>query len=188
MLLFTTQIDNAEDREFMLEIYERYKGLMFSIAKEYVSDRSEAEDLVQDSLVKLIKKCSTLKGLSENAMTAYIAYTVKNTAINHLKKQKRRNSRMKLGEIDESDYAYSAPSPEELLLLAERADEFNSHFALLSENDRLLLVSKYILNLNDDELAQTFDCKPDSIRMKLTRARRRAIRLLMEGELFSGQT
>ena len=52
----------------------------------------------------------------------------------------------------------------------------------LSEEDRLLLEGKYILGYHDDELATMLGCRKDSVRMKLTRARRRAFqRMLKEG-------
>ena len=35
--------------------------------------------------------------------------------------------------------------------------------------------------MSDAELAEEFGCSPDSIRMKLTRARRRALEIMREG-------
>lgn len=188
MLLFSMPIDNAEDQAFMLDVYEQHKGLMYRIANDYLSDAQEAEDLVQDCIEKLIKKVDTLKGLNAYALTAYVAYTVKNTATNYLKRRSLRNRYSAEAETSDMDYMDASPSPEELLLLSERIDEFHIDFARLPENERQLLVSKYILDLSDAELAEMFGCKPESIRMKLTRARRKAIQLFMEGELFSGQT
>ena len=46
---------------------------------------------------------------------------------------------------------------------------------------KILLEGKYILGLSDEELAAEFDCSPNSIRMKLTRARRQVIKLVKEG-------
>lgn len=186
MLLFT-QIENEDNRAFMLDVYERFKGLMYSIAREYLPNPDEAEDLVQDCLEKLIRKCQTLQTLNDYALTAYIAFTVKNTALNYLKKQSIRNNLAASEDVDDVCRTDAAPTPEELLLLSERLDEFRVDFARLPLDDRRLLVSKYILDMSDEELAKMFDCKPDSIRMKLTRARRRAIRRFMEGERFCGQ-
>ena len=50
----------------------------------------------------------------------------------------------------------------------------------LTEEEQLLLEGKYILGYEDGELAGMLGCKKDSVRMKLTRARRRALRLMLE--------
>ena len=56
----------------------------------------------------------------------------------------------------------------------------------MSAEDRALLEGKYILGDSDEMLARTLHCKPSSIRMKLTRARRRALKLLeQEGADFT---
>ena len=52
----------------------------------------------------------------------------------------------------------------------------------LSEEDRILLEGKYVWGQSDKELAEILHCKPSSIRMKLTRARRRALNNLSEKE------
>ena len=51
---------------------------------------------------------------------------------------------------------------------------------MLSENDQLLLEGKYLLGYTDTELASLLKCKVGSIRMKLTRARRKALKLIVE--------
>lgn len=188
MLLFMTEPDNVEDQAFLLDVYERYKRLMYSILKEYLASEQEREDLIQDCMVKLIKKVSTLRGLNECALTAYIALVVKNTAINYLERQGIRSKHYTECDPDEADTVEIAMSPEELLLLSERTEDFYLDFAKLPENDRRLLAGKYILELNDTELGEVFHCKPASIRMKLTRAKRKACALFEKGERFSGKT
>ena len=46
------------------------------------------------------------------------------------------------------------------------------------ENTRWLLEARYILDYSDGELARELGVKPDSVRMALTRARRKARRLM----------
>lgn len=55
-------------------------------------------------------------------------------------------------------------------------------WAHLTEEEQTLLEGKYIIGYTDAELAGQLQCKVSSIRMKLTRARRRAISLLNEQE------
>ena len=65
----------------------------------------------------------------------------------------------------------------------EKKKEFIKVWDTLPEDTRELLAGKYILRMSDAELAEEFCCSPDSIRMKLTRARRRALEMMKEGGL-----
>lgn len=74
-----------------------------------------------------------------------------------------------------------SPLPEEVALMNERIDEFGKVWMTLPEDTRTLLAGKYILGLSDTELAEQYGCNPNSIRMKLTRARRQALKIFQEG-------
>ena len=91
-------------------------------------------------------------------------------------------------DFEDEDPADSATLPEDILLSNEFSDAFAEVFDSLPEEDRLLLRGKYELDLDDAELAALLGCAPNSIRMKLTRARRRAVAHLLEGDYFSEQT
>lgn len=87
-------------------------------------------------------------------------------------------------EVDEISAVDSEPSPEDVVLLSENLEQFHKAFAKLSMEDQRLLEGRYILDMDDEALAESFHCKPASVRMKLTRARRRAMKLFQEGEAF----
>ena len=60
----------------------------------------------------------------------------------------------------------------------ERKDVLRKIWSKLSEDEQVLLESKYILGYSDADLAVTLKCKPSSIRMKLFRAREKARKLI----------
>ena len=45
-----------DEKRFFEELYQKYKKLMFSQAYHYISNKSDAEDIVQEALEKLLKK------------------------------------------------------------------------------------------------------------------------------------
>lgn len=185
MLIFSAlESLSPDDQEYMLKIYEQFKRLMFNVAYKYTSNPHMAEDLVQDSLAKLIPRVSKLRELDGCALSAYVVYTVRNTAKNYLRHQAVESQYIIQSELE--DYCDSVcdtdPTPEELLLISERKEDFFRVWDRLSDEDKDILRGKYILELSDKELAKQLSCKPGSIRMKLTRARRRALNLLKEVE------
>lgn len=182
MLAFICAIAaEPSDREFMMQLYLDYERLMYATAQKYVSDPEAVQDVVQESLLRLIPKVPFLREQEECIYVNYIAATVRNTAINTLRKLGVRSSLFcSLEDQAEHVSPEPGPSPEESLLRAEQREELARLWDRLREEDRLLLEGKYILGCRDAELADTLGCKESSIRMKLTRARRRALRLITE--------
>ncbi len=177
-----TITEDPTDRDFMISLYQKYNRLLFFAARKLVSDLSTQEDIVQEALTKLIPKVSLLRTMQQPVLTNYIVTTVRNTAINYLKKQKRLKEHefsFNDATIDEMDLQSS--SLDELMLRLEQRSDFISLWPQLSEADRFLLEGRYILGHTDAELASQLGCKASSIRMMLTRARRRALSILQKG-------
>ena len=178
-------VDDPNDQEYMIWLYETYKRLMFFTAKKFVSDPEICQDIVQDGLLKLIKKIPVIREKNRYILSDYIATTIRNTAINYLKRgavEKKYVTR-KVEEMDElEDTRSEQPSMEDLILAQEKSAYILDVLHLLSDNERILLEGKYILEYTDEELAEQLHCKPSSIRMKLTRARRKAVSLFRQIE------
>lgn len=72
---------------------------------------------------------------------------------------------------------------DELLIKHESTKKIFSIIQKLAPNERFLLESKYIEQLSDNEIASTLHVKPSSIRMMLTRVRRKVLtQLINEGD------
>lgn len=82
----------------------------------------------------------------------------------------------------------AAPGPEELAILAERRETLRRAWSRLDDGSRDLLAGKYILEKSDDEIAEELGCASGSVRMKLTRARRRLLETMKEEEADHGKT
>lgn len=180
MIVFTVPGDDPNDTAFLQDLYYRYSRLMYAEALRRVSNRQDCEDIVQEAVASLCEKVDTLRGLPPAALPAYIVYTVKNKSINLLRRQGVAGRHTVYLE-DGDDLPSSAPSPQELAELRERADSLYQVWPLLTEEDRELLYRKYVLDQGGDELAEVFHCRKDSVRMRLTRARRRAAALMKKG-------
>ncbi|WP_409967677.1 sigma-70 family RNA polymerase sigma factor [Bengtsoniella intestinalis] len=175
MILYAIEcIEHEEDRVFMEDIYTQYHRLMYATALEY--HQLLAQDIMQSALLKLITHLDTLRKLEPKALASYIVVTVKHTALNMIRHEniidKHIASEMAPAFIESMEASDS--KPEESVLLLERRKLLLSALEALSEDDRILLYGKYILNQSDVELGQLLDCPTSAIRMRLTRARRAA--------------
>lgn len=151
--IIISTLDNDLDRDFMTWLYEEYEPLLFKVAQRFALTHHDVEEIVQDSLERLIKKISTIRHMERCILSAYIVSTVRNTSIEFLRKEKRRQARQR--NYDDTSWTMEMQpqlSLEELLLLAENRQELVSAWGELPELDRALLEGKYFLGLSDAEI------------------------------------
>ncbi len=184
MLGLICTMSDPNDRAFMEGLYLQFEGLMFATVKKYISEEADQMDVMQDVVVKLIKKVTTLRPMADCTLSGYIVVTTRNTAIDFLR-AKNRVTEDAVG-LDEAQFSQdddTSFSLDDLMALSERRGYLQEALGKLTEEDRSLLEWKYFLGYSDDMLAEQFCCQASSIRMKLTRARRRTFghMIAMEG-------
>ena len=166
----------------MEDIYLKHERLMYYIAGKYSEVSVQREDIVQTAVLSLLKNEATLQRLPPYAQINYIAAAVRNTAINTIKRDQKETARcIPLDDLTEDFPQTHIPGAEVRYLEKEKQEELLTAFQEIREEERQLLYGKYLMDLSDTELAQMLGCKPSSVRMKLTRARRAFVEKLREG-------
>ena len=182
MIVFKVPTGDTNGKAFMKDLYQTYSRLMYATVLRMIPDCQDCEDIVQDAVESLCKKVHTLMGLPAPALTVYIVYTVKNRARNFKRHQTVVDRHIvpmanpSLERLEAPD-----PPPEARLELEEQVNALYKVWPRLPEQDRELLYRKYVLRQDNEELAEFLRCKPDSVRMRLTRAKRKAA-ALMKGD------
>lgn len=168
---------SAAEHEFFQKFYEEYKDFIFYIANRYITTPSDCEDVVQDSVMRLLCNAKVLMELNHPKTVKYIAMTVKSAFLDHQRKK------LSAKEIDLDE--------EQLTLLLERTnlhlDDEQTQTKMnvyqlkhtLSDRDWLVLEGKYILGYSQEELSELVGVSSDSIRMILHRARKNAREILL---------
>lgn len=165
---------SAEAKAFFQKFYEEHKGFLFYIANQYTSTPADCEDIVQDSILRLMANVETLQKLNTGTAAKYIALTVR-TAYLDAEKRKSRNQEIPTENsilemlLEQDSLSGRNPAGVQLRELKES----------LSARDWLVLEGKYILGYSQDELGALLGVSPDSIRMILHRARTNARKLLL---------
>ena len=178
-----TMIANENDREFMTRLFMQYRRLMFSEINKLVSNPTEAEDILQNALIKLCDKVSLLRDLDERRRISYIITAVKNQAKNHI----RDNQKVSIYSLDDENFDLAnsisdGTDIEQNLIIKEQLKELSAVWSKLDDISRQLLESKYLLKMNDEEIGNMLGTNPASVRMMLTRARRKALNLMTATE------
>lgn len=186
LAMICTITENPNDRNFMLGLYQQFFRLMFFTARNCHLQQDACEEVVQESLVKLIQKISLLREMPKPVLASYIVSTTRNTAFDYSGRQKKQGAYT--NSLDDASFSSCLESPLPPLDDQMEAEELRKRLAAVldevSSDDRVLLEGKYILQYSDATLAMILNCKTSSIRMKLTRARRRALNLIKtEGDV-----
>ena len=85
LVYFLETLEDESDKDYIIWLYNEFERLMYSTAFKYTTIPQIAEDIVQDSVVNLIRKVATIRAMKRQVLAAYIISTVRNTSINRLK-------------------------------------------------------------------------------------------------------
>lgn len=76
-------------RAFIESLWEKYRRYMFYTARGYTGDPAALEDIVSESLLRLMGRADTLKRLDEPQLVVYIRRTVRSRAVDYLRRARR---------------------------------------------------------------------------------------------------
>ncbi|MEM9881593.1 MAG: sigma-70 family RNA polymerase sigma factor [Planctomycetota bacterium] len=115
----------AGDRAAVSECLDRYRGLVWSLARRSLADVGEAEDLVQDVFVELWRKADRFDP-ARGKETTFVAVLTRRRVIDRLRRRRTRPEAVETA----ADQPGSAAGPD---VLAEIGDELSRVRAALAE-------------------------------------------------------
>lgn len=174
------------DKAFFQQFYEDNRKFLYYIAMRYTGNASECDDLVQNSLLRLMNNISTLREINRCKTATYIVLTVRTAYLDSEKLKRKENL------IFMDDESLEALMVERLLSRdSENAisskETIDKLKKVLSPREWCVLEGKYILGLSQQELAKLIGVAPDSVRMVLHRARTKAKVILEEDAAQGGE-
>ena len=129
-------------------------------AYRYAKDRSEAEDIAQDALLRAWRRRSTLRNAERRDQ--WLATIVRNEAF-------RTRARAR-PDLSESIEYLEGAEDERMLETVEHAD-LQAALRRLSERDRKLLAMRYVEDLTQAAIARRLGIPEGTVKVRLHRAR-----------------
>ncbi|MSO29338.1 MAG: sigma-70 family RNA polymerase sigma factor [Acidobacteria bacterium] len=172
----------AGDDTAVHELAERYGSRMFQLAMRYMKNREDAEEVVQDVLLKVYRKVDAFRG--DAALSSWIYRITFNTAMSRL-----RTSRQARAAEAERDRALAATTaageqretarqpadwssmPDEELLRLQLREAVAVAIAELPEIYRAPLVLRDIEGLSTEEASSRLRLKGQTLKSRLHRGR-----------------
>lgn len=151
-------------------LVDRYKDMIFTLALKMIKNREEAEEVAQDTFIKVFKSLNKFKGDSKFSTWIYkIAY---NTCLDRLKKNKKEENNISIDEfsshlIKTMDNALSA------LEEKERKQTIQNCLNLLPSEENFLLTLFYFENQSLEEIGKIMNINANNVKVKLFRSRQK---------------
>ncbi|MBN2830355.1 MAG: RNA polymerase sigma factor [Candidatus Cloacimonetes bacterium] len=138
------------------EIIEQYDDLIRSFALSKAKDRDLADDIVQETYLRVINNHLLLSRLSHSQIRSWLFTVIKNILID----KKRQKEMIELTE----NYNPSYDSDFELNANVEKL------VSMLPEDEKAIVHFKYWQGMNSKEIAEMMDLPPSTVRWKLNKA------------------
>lgn len=158
-------------------LVDRHKKHVFSLALRMLKNREEAEETAQDVFIKLFKSLDSYKGDAKFQTWLYrVAY---NACLDRIKKLNRERNIL---SIDENNIHKIADLDDALesLQKEERHLTVNACLQELPGEDHALLMMFYFEDKSLEEISTIIKLKPNHIKVKLFRLRKRLETLLSQ--------
>ncbi|MFD2585314.1 RNA polymerase sigma factor [Croceitalea marina] len=169
-------IINGNSQEFS-KLVDNYKNLVFTVALRMLKNTEEAEEVTQDTFVKVFKSIKSFKGDSKFSTWIYrIAY---NSCLDRLKKIKKVQQIKSFDEISGVEIS-DLSTVLDAIEREEKSKVLKQCIGLLSPSDSALLTLFYFEEKNLNELSKILNLTENNVKVKLFRARARLAKILKE--------
>lgn len=152
------------DADTFKKVFIPYHQKLYRIAYRIVQDAASAEDIVQDTFIKLWNKRDEMQSIDNTEAFAIII--LRNTCLDHLRKTK--NDRY-------TDYDTDMPETTSLSKQIEMQDEAEKIKYLINklpDQQRQVMMMKHWDEYSDEEIEQATGLSAGNIRVILSRARK----------------
>jgi RNA polymerase sigma-70 factor (ECF subfamily) len=168
----------AGDTDAMEQLFARFQKPLFNFFYRMVGRRETAEDLVQETFLKLCRFGDSFRG-SEAKFTTWLYSVAGNQCRDYLRHSARRPE-TPVGDLEDNNsdggdiFASTEDSPvEEHLIRMELREVLKKAISSLPQKERAAITLREYQGLEYKEIAQVLGCPIGSVKVLIFRARQR---------------
>jgi len=152
------------------ELVDRYKERLFNFVLRYFNNREQAEDVVQDTLIKLYTHASYYKNVAK--FSTWIFTIAKNNALTELRKNKRkRTESLWTDDGNPIDLNSKEKSLDRQTHNEFAINQLNKFLDEIPENFRMAVVLRDFQELSYDEISKILEIPIGTIKSRINRGR-----------------
>ncbi len=158
------------DEEAFAQIVDRYKDHLYSFLRRIVSDSVEAEDLLQQTFLRVYKK--SLDHCRIQSFSSWIFTVAANLARDELRRRARVDRKTyHLDEWEVDTTPDRRGTPVDTTAQSELRERIDGAIASLDEIYRMVFVLRDIEGLSYEEIAKILRIRVGTVKSRLNRAR-----------------
>lgn len=159
------------------KLVDDYKDLVYTIALRMLKNREEAEEVAQDSFVKIFKSLKNFQG--DSKLSTWIYRITYNTCLDRIKKYKKDQQTRQIEEVSGYHIAEMSDALDQMIQI-EKSEMIKKCILKLPSTDAAILTLFYFEEQNLNELSSTLNISVNTAKVKLFRARKRLGGILKE--------
>ena len=173
MILFVALIDDEEDKEKFVRLYEKYRYFLWYLANERLHDAGLAEDAVQEAFFALIRHMEKIGDVDSSATRNFLATIVKSKAVDIL----RKHWEEPVEEIPEENGGEKSDVLDDCIC-RESYETLLRAVSQLDEIYRVVFEFRYLHELSEKETADILGVTPKTVNIRIFRARKKLQKIL----------
>jgi RNA polymerase sigma-70 factor (ECF subfamily) len=157
------------DRAAFAELYDRFAGVLFSVAFRVVNDREVAEDVLQDVFIQIWEKAPLYDPSRGKPMTWAITLT-RNKAIDRLRSVQRRNRLH--GEVEreaKSEVRFDGSGSADAVEVAEAGQIVRGALEKLPDEQRVPIEMAFLKSMTQSEIAEALGQPLGTVKARIRR-------------------
>ncbi len=170
------QIIGGDTQAFSV-LVDVYKDLVFTLAIRMLKNREEAEEVSQDTFIKIYKALPKFKG--ESKLSTWIYKVAYNTCLDQIKKNNRRYDEVAIDSFSENQIK-TLDNALDALEEKEQQQTIQDCLQQLTSKDSFLLTLFYFEELSLEEISKVVNMEANTVKVNIHRARKRLGNILKQ--------
>ncbi|MFJ7738552.1 RNA polymerase sigma factor [Lysinibacillus sp. NPDC097287] len=148
------------------QVYDAYHRDVYHFALYYTNNKQEAEDITQETFLKVLKQFDRLKDRSK--VKTWILSIARNTAVDIHRKHKIR--RLLTEKISHQPMIKEVKEPQDILVKNEDWQEVQDALMTLKSHDRTIIICRMLKDYSIQETAAILGISEVKVRVDFHRA------------------
>lgn len=168
LVLYMSFIDDENDKPKFEIIYHTYRKRMLLMAESVLHNRQDAEDVVHETFIKIARNMKSIDEPESERTLSYVLKAVKNTAINFHNKNKSKDNRIYLDNIDDI-------FDEEFFEKLKVSENYNEVVHAILELDDIykdVMFYHFVEEMKVSEIADLLERKKGTVKQQLVRGKK----------------
>ena len=168
--------------EALCRLWEKYHRFMLFIADRTVEKTEDADDAVQNVMLKLARQIDRLGELPDAEMKRYLATAIRHEAINRGTELRQRASLTSCMEEENPEQIPGPENTERTVMLRDDAARVMALIRSLPEKEQAALRMKKLGGASDREIAEALGIAESGVAQYVRRARQKVAALFLGKE------